>query len=270
MVFNGDSTGLLTSISNCIQGQDYIIDEQLLDHALHLSPSMLELPIINEYLHPLGTSVSDCLCFKQNLSIATDQLIPAIMFDFPVKIGLEFLTVECQFLGKILRQNFMPIREDRNMHPFDLEIIKCVLHECMPYNFAYFLLTSFKYCFHNNFLGYDLLLTHIFKYLEINVINHQFQLIQNSNVVSYLNLPSRPLIVFKASDHKLIESSLNMASQMDALNSMNQIMLHNQSNIMLQIKDMQQSLHHLKDMLHFLMENQKLSMTSCHFLLVLA
>lgn len=95
MVFNRDITGLLTSINTCIQGQDYIIDEQLFVHALHLRDSMLELPRINNYMYLIRTSVSDCMFFKQNMSVVTDQLIPTILFDFPVKVSLEFLTAQC-------------------------------------------------------------------------------------------------------------------------------------------------------------------------------
>lgn len=187
------------------------------------------------------------------------------MFDFPINVSLKFLTADSQFLGNILRQNFMPVRENRTMHPFDLEIIKCVLNECMPYNLAYFLLSSFEHCFNNNCLGYGLLLTKIFQYLEIDFSQQQFQLIPNTNIVSRLNLPPRPLILFKASNPEIIESNLNMSSQFDAINSMNQLMLFNQNNIMVQMEGMQQSVHHIQDMMYFLMENMKLSIPPYHF-----
>lgn len=120
MISNKDDTGLLVSITTCIQGVKYTIDEQLIIDALQLRKSMLDLPKINGYLYLIGYSATGCMSFKQNLAITTDQIIPANLFDFPVKIGLEFLTAQCQFLGKILRQNFMPAREDRTLFPCKL------------------------------------------------------------------------------------------------------------------------------------------------------
>lgn len=100
MSFHRDSTGLLTSISTCIQGQEYVIDELLILHALHVKASMLDLPRINEYIYPIGISMSDCITFKHNLAIVTDQLVPAHLFDFPSKNGLEFLTAHVNFWAK--------------------------------------------------------------------------------------------------------------------------------------------------------------------------
>lgn len=50
MIFNKDETGLLISITNCIQDIEYTIDEQLIINALHLRNSMIDLPRINGYI----------------------------------------------------------------------------------------------------------------------------------------------------------------------------------------------------------------------------
>lgn len=249
MEFSHDSSGLLKTITTCIQGQTYIIDELFLIHAIQLHPSTLELPRINSYLHPSGISVEECMLFKFNLSVVTEQMVPSHLFDYPCKVGLEFLTAECQFLGKILRNNFMHVRDDRKMLPFDLEIIKSLLNECIPYNLAYFLLSSFEYCFQNNCLSFGLLLTHIFHYLNIPLSNHQSQLVPTSNIVSHLNLTPQPLIIFKPLDHENLETNINMATKIDSLNSMNQLLLQIQSLMLEKLEDVQFSLHTICGML---------------------
>lgn len=80
MEFSNDSSGFLKTITTCIQGQTYIIDELFLVNALQLSPSTIELPRINSYLHPSGISVEECIPFKFNLSVVTDEMVPAILF----------------------------------------------------------------------------------------------------------------------------------------------------------------------------------------------
>lgn len=53
---------------------------------------------------------------------------------------------------------------------------------------------------------------------------------------------------------------------METLSNMNMFMLHNQSKMMVQFEDMQQFVHHFRDMSHLLMENQKISMPPYHFI----
>lgn len=149
------------------------------------------------------------------------------MFDYPVNVGSEFLTASYQFLGKIIRHNFMSVREDRTLCPFDLELIRCILYEFMPYNLPYFLLTSFEHHYNHKCMGYGLILSHLFKYLGINLTCHKSQSIPNNNIVSHLNLPPKPLVTFKGSNHDHIESHINMFSQVETVSNMNQLMLQN-------------------------------------------
>lgn len=94
MELSKDSSGLLKSITTCIQGHTYIIDELFLVNALQLHPFTLELPRINSYLNPSGIFVEEYMLLKHNLSIVTIQMVPTLLFDFSCKVGLEFLTVE--------------------------------------------------------------------------------------------------------------------------------------------------------------------------------
>lgn len=114
-------------------------------------------------------------------------------------------------------------------------------------------------------MGYGLILTSIFKALGINVLNHKNQLVQNNNIVSHLHLPPKPLIIFKPTDHDSIESQLNLFAQIDSLNSMTQMVLQIQSNIVSKIEELQLSMHHLKDMISALLENQKVSLSPYQF-----
>lgn len=256
--FSTDSSGLLKSITTCLQGQTYIIDEMFIVNALKLSSYTLDLPRVNSYLHPSGISVEECMLFKFNLSVVSDQMVPPVLFDFPCKIGLEFLTPECQFLGKILRQNFMHVRDDRKMLPFDLEIIKSLLNECMPYNLAYFLLTSFELCFQQNFLGFGLLLTKIFTFLDLPLNTHHSQHVPTSNIIAHLNLPPQPLIIFKPLDNEQLETTINLTSKLDSLNSMNQLLLHNQTLLLEKLEDTLLTLHTVKTIVCLLLEHNNM------------
>lgn len=159
----------------------------------------------------------------------------------------------------------MPVRENKLLHPFDLELMKCILPQNMPYNIPNFLLISFQHCYHNNCLGYGLVLTSIFQHLGINVLNHQTQYVKSSNIVSHLNLPPRPLIIFELETTGSPESHLNLLSHIDAPNTLTQLSLQNQSNLLSQIESLQLSVHHLRDMLYMLMELQKISVPPYHF-----
>lgn len=71
MTINRDETCFVVSITTCIQGTEYTIDEQMFVNALHLRPSMLELPRLNEYAYQIGYSMTKCLAFKHNLALTT-------------------------------------------------------------------------------------------------------------------------------------------------------------------------------------------------------
>lgn len=227
-------------------------------NALNISSSTLELPRVNSYLHRSGISVEECMLFKFNLFVVSDQLVPAVLFDFPCKVGLEFLTPECQFLGKILRQNFVPVRDDSKMLPFDFEIIKGLLNECMPYILAYFLLSSFEFCFQQNCLGFGLLLTKIFNYLDLPLTTHQSQHVPTSNIIAHLNLPPQPLMVFKPLDNEHLETTINMTSKLASINSMNQLILQNQTLLLEKLEDTQLTLHTIKSVVCLLLEHNNM------------
>lgn len=80
------------------------------------------------------------------------------------------------------------VRDDKLLHPFKLELMKCILTQNMPYNLPYLLFSSFEFCYHNNYLGYGLLLTSIFRHLGIDDHTHHTQLVHKHNVTS--NHPS--------------------------------------------------------------------------------
>lgn len=88
---------------------------------------------------------------------------------------------------------------------------------------------------------------------------------KSSNIVSHLNLPPRPLIIFELETTGSPESHLNLLSHIDAPNTLTQLSLQNQSNLLSQIESLQLSVHHLRDMLYMLMELQKISVPPYHF-----
>lgn len=177
------------------------------------------------------------------MAIVTDQLVPPQLFDLPCKVGSEFFAPQCQLLAKIFRHNIMSVRENKLLHPFDLELMKCVWNQHLPYNLPCFLLTSFMHCYQHNCLGYGLVLTSIFQHLGINVLNHQTQYVKSSKIVSHLNLPPKQLIIFKPETTELPEPHQNLLSQIDYLISLTQLSLQNQNNLLCRIESLQFYVH---------------------------
>lgn len=115
---------------------------------------------------PPGDSEMECLSFKKGLANSSDQLMPALLFDKLVRMGIEFLSAKSQFIAKILKHYVMSTRTDRMVLPYDLEIIKYITIECMPIRLPYFLLTCFAHYYEQNCMGLGLVLIFVFKFLR--------------------------------------------------------------------------------------------------------
>lgn len=124
----------------------------------------------------------------------------------------------------------MPVRIDKRFCSFDLDIMKGILNEPLNINLPNFLLTSFEHYFLNNCLGYGLLLSKLFKYLEMDLVSPQSQVLKTSNLVSHLVIPPKPLYLFQENESDSNGHS-NMESQIVILSSMQQILFENQNSI---------------------------------------
>lgn len=250
MEFSKDALGTLHSITTMVQGQEITLDQQFLVDALNLDPLTLNLPKINRYIDVLGDSFENCVEFRQNLAFASDQIVPIDLFDVPAKVGIQYLAGKNQFLGRLLRYNIMPARVQRKLVPYDLYLIKSIMTKSLNINLPHFLLTIFKHCYLKICMGFGLLLSVIFKFLNLNLTSAGHQLIKTKNFLSHIVIPTRPLFLYDENE----SDTINIDYQMHILSDMQNFIIANISVLSSQMGSLSSMVHSLQRTIDNLLE----------------
>lgn len=129
-------------------------------------------------MEPKDESTASLLTFQLHLSTVCDSVIPPNLFTAPQKISPIYFTATSQFLARIIKTNIMPHMREKLIEPSDLHLMHSLLTGNVTFGLPYFLLPSLHACFENDFVGYGLLLSKVFKHLCIKLFTETPQLVQ--------------------------------------------------------------------------------------------
>lgn len=191
------NSGELLGFKTFVKGKEIIVTEEFLCKLLDISTDWIEYPKRNGFLESVQDTEENCLEFKSNLAMLSGQFVPDQWFDAPIDVPFCHLLPKFQFLTKIIKKNLTPFTNaHKTVNFFDLKFMREFMDEKVEVNLPYVLLTSIEQCHLKGVLGFGLVLTKIFKFLEFALDESKGKMIAMNTLYKQIIKPPKSLLVF--------------------------------------------------------------------------